>query len=720
MSLQEAYQKGIESFTEKQYSQAIAVSEDALKSVNLHDYMLISKKPKTPKALVVEVLYNVGVFYKTLAQSDVSHKFTERQRGVCTSQNRLTESERQPFDKSIEYFRKTLSIQPEHKASIENIISVHTILSLFSDEQSQRARLLQESLFYNAAEPLVHYNLGLVYQKLNKLENSIIHYKLAISLLKNKDSSIEDEKLCVNCLYGMSGVYMSIKEWNYALYFLLQALRIRKNDPDVNNHLGTVYTELRRTDLAKQAYTVALENVSGTFISKNSQKLLSNIYLNMGHMHGYNGDTKTALECYDRSLVYDSKNVLAFQNKVMNLNYHTHELPDSKYIYDQHAMINSYYNSEDTPSMQHLSLDKLDCLTIGFVSADFVDHPVSHFINPILNQLRGNEKYKVVCYSNSILSVSSRDNISVKVIKGMSADDVCDLIKRDGVDILFDLSGHTSGNRLDVFAQKPAPIQITYIGYPNTTGLKAMDYRIVDRYCDIPNDHYYGSEKLITLPSCFLCYSPDMSNLPDLTTNQPFKENKSITFGCFNRLNKITTEVVDVWNGLLKSLPTSRILFKTKALLNPVVRKQFLEQFGENAHRILIRDCTNTHEEHLSCYNDIDIAIDTFPYCGTTTTCEALMMGVPVLTLCDSTKSSHAQNVSTSILCNSDLGGYVCDSKNELINKAKKLQNEEETFWTLLKQDVRQRFINGRVCSSQQFIESFESMLQNIALSHQH
>lgn len=326
-------------------------------------------------------------------------------------------------------------------------------------------------------------------------------------------------------------------------------------------------------------------------------------------------------------------------------------------------------------------------------------------------------KFTITCYSECIIDTSIfNKNIKFTLIKNKDSKSASDIIYNDNIHILFDLAGHTAFNRIDVFALKPSPIQITYIGYPFTTGLNNMDYRITDNYCDKPgvSDSFY-TEKLLYMKTCFLCYDPypkDSSKELPLIDKQPFIENKFITFGCFNRINKITDNVVKLFNSILCKFTNIRFVFKTKALLNKNIKDDFIKKFDkEVVTRIRIVDCTILHDSHLLEYNNIDIAIDTFPYAGTTTSCEALLMGVPVFTLYDEKNYFHAQNVTSSILYNSNLEFYVVRSFEELYSKINTLLDFDNSFWEDLKTNTRNKFINGVVCDKKLYIKNIEDLL---------
>jgi predicted O-linked N-acetylglucosamine transferase (SPINDLY family) len=700
MNWEQKIKKGLDCHRQKKFEQAIGFFKQITESIDIVNYLLIGRKNEIPKTTIIETFYNIGVCYKEWAESQIG-------KGSFQSIESL-------FAQGIESFRNVLGITTIHPNSAENIISsICTLCTLQNDNVNYCIAKLQDALFYDPGSPVVHYNLGFMFQRANRLEGSIIHYRLAIQLIGSTDQA---KHLKLNCYYGISCVYRSIKQWPEALYYSLQGARDFPNDPDINNQLGVIYTEMRRTDLAENCYRIAIAHYRDCRIThtSNAKGLLSDLYLNYGQMHSYNGDTEGSIECYNKSLECNPKALLAFQNKIMNLNYISDRLPDHIWIRKQHQLINKLL----VPRKLELTCevnDNQQPIHIGFVSGDWVDHPVSFFIRGILENMN-RDKFKIFCYSETVIDTFKfPKDITFTVIKNKTPQEVFELINgKHGVHVLYDLSGHTAANRLDIFAYRCAPIQVEYLGYPNTTGLQNMDYRLTDQITDptgLVEDYY--TERLIRMPRCFLNYSVSLDTLEQLilTDTQPKLRNGRITFGCFNRLNKISPGVIDSWNAILETLPDAIIRFKTKALLNKKVIKTFLDKFNVSVRdRIDIIECTTNHQKHLLTYNDVDIALDTFPYSGTTTSCEALLMGVPVLTIRDSIAHFHAQNVTCSILENCNQDYYIANSINELVNKCKELNNQSDSFWKNLKRETRMSFLNGYICDSKQFAKDFEQI----------
>ena len=305
-------------------------------------------------------------------------------------------------------------------------------------------------------------------------------------------------------------------------------------------------------------------------------------------------------------------------------------------------------------------------LRIGYLSGDFRRHSVAYFIEPVL-ALHDREAFEVHCYSN----VASPDQVTSRLlghadhahsIFGVADGRVAEKIRHDGIDLLVDLSGHTAGNRLPVFALKPAPVQATYLGYPNTTGLQAIDWRITDVHADPPGDgDEFHSERLLRLPGAFLSFQPP-SGAPEVRP-PPSVAGGHVTFGSFNVLPKVTREVIRVWSRILDQLPGSRLLLKAHGLGDAGSRAAVLAAFqshGLSSERIHVLPQDASFQAHLARYHEVDIALDPFPYNGTTTTLEALWMGVPVIAL---TGDRHSARVGASLLANVGLQELVAHDR---------------------------------------------------------
>ncbi|OGR00363.1 MAG: hypothetical protein A2505_08560 [Deltaproteobacteria bacterium RIFOXYD12_FULL_55_16] len=349
-------------------------------------------------------------------------------------------------------------------------------------------------------------------------------------------------------------------------------------------------------------------------------------------------------------------------------------------------------------------------LKIGYLSPDFCQHSVAFFIEPILAH-HDRAQVEIFCYYNHTFQDAVTRRIMDSVdhflpCREMPDDQLAARIRADGIDILVDLAGHFSDNRLPMLARKPAPIQVTWIGYPNTTGLTAIDYRLTDAQADPEGKtEQWHSETLVRLPGCFLCYAPP-DNSPDVSALPAGKAGR-ITFASFNNLTKINAQVVRVWAEILHRLPTARLLIKGSIAIDQNLQERVLQMFAEQGlarDRLALAQRTASFSEHLELYGEVDIALDTFPYNGATTTCEALWMGVPVVALAG---EAHAGRVGVSLLSAAGLGEMIAADEEEYLRIAVQLATDQLRLAELRK-TMRARLRNSPLTEARGFTRTLE------------
>ncbi len=313
-------------------------------------------------------------------------------------------------------------------------------------------------------------------------------------------------------------------------------------------------------------------------------------------------------------------------------------------------------------------------LRVGFLSPDLRNHSVLYFIEPLLRHLDRSQFELFLYHDHAQVDAGSarlRELASTwRQFAGQANQTVETTIRADALDILVDLAGHTGFNRLPLFAKRLAPVQVSYLGYPNTTGLSAMNYRFVDAVTDPgPDDDDFHTEKRIRFaPTAWAYQAPTVAPAP--SAGRP---DRPMTFGSFNNFAKVSAETLRLWRSVLDAVPWARLLLKAQHLENEAVverLKERLNSAGIAAHRVAMRGKTPDLASHLSLYNEVDVALDSFPYHGTTTTCEALWMGVPVVTLYG---DRHAARVSASLLTAIGRTGWIARSPEHYVDIARTL-----------------------------------------------
>ncbi len=348
---------------------------------------------------------------------------------------------------------------------------------------------------------------------------------------------------------------------------------------------------------------------------------------------------------------------------------------------------------------------------VGIVSADLREHSVAWFVRPLLALGEG---FEVVVYSGAgkddevarELRGIVREAGRWKEVSRLSNPALGEMIRKESIDIAIDLGGWTAGSRLFALANRAAPVQISYLGYPNTTGLKAIDYRIVDSATDPEGAEALATERLIRLDPCFVCYRPP-GDAPGIGGEAPIvqshdRRHGGVTFGSFNSIKKLTPTTAGLWAAALKAVPRSRLRIKSPGLSSERARRHIGEMLGAagiEAERVELMDRVASRAEHLGLYGRVDVALDTFPYHGTTTTCEALWMGVPVVTLVG---KEHRSRVGASLLRAIGRGEWTAGTVEEFAAVAAGLAGDRARL-SEERRTLRERVRGSALCDEAAF-----------------
>jgi protein O-GlcNAc transferase len=357
-----------------------------------------------------------------------------------------------------------------------------------------------------------------------------------------------------------------------------------------------------------------------------------------------------------------------------------------------------------------------DPLRVGYISSDFRYHAISQFILPVISN--HSDKVETFLYSNvakpdALTATFQSKTKHFRSVASLSDNALVEAIRNDNLDLLIELNGHTLGNRLLALAAKPAPILCSWLGYAATTGLPAIDYRFVDGYTDPPGSEPLCSETLVRLPLGFNCFQP-VEPLPAVMP-LPALSNGYITFGSSNSIRKITPHCLALWAEILRSVPQSRLALKWSSFEDPAVRARALEllrPFGISDDRIVWSGYTKGQSSHLQFYNTVDIALDTFPYNGTTTTCDALSMGVPVVSIYG---LHHASRVSLSILSRIGYPEMAVAERAEYVSQAIALASDPQRLATL-RSSLRQSLERSALFEHKRFVSAFEETLRSLVV----
>lgn len=430
-------------------------------------------------------------------------------------------------------------------------------------------------------------------------------------------------------------------------------------------------------------------------------------YYDLGRAYRFLGRTDKAVPFFRKALDLDPSNRVFGSGYLFDLCYQD-RLSAEQVAAEHRRLGRQQYPDNGVNQNRPVAAPVGRRLRIGYLSADFFMHPVMRFLEPVLRN-HDRRRFDIFCYAN----VTKPDAMTQEVqqmelvwrdISGLSAQRVSEQIRCDRIDVLVDLSGHTADNRLDVCGLKPAPVQVSWLGYPHSTGLQQIDWYLSDNWCDPPGmtDHLYV-EQVWRLPELFCCYqphepSPSVDRIGD----------NWVTFASFNNFAKATERQFLLWAAILQNVPASRLYLK-----NPVMGENgpqqrliaFFEKLGISADRLQFSPFAPAYEDHLACYQQVDIALDTFPYHGTTTTCEALWMGVPVVTLAG---NSHLSRVGVSLLHTVGLDDLVADSPDQYLAIAERLARDKQRLQQL-RTGLRDRLTNSSLMAHAIFTRQLEA-----------
>lgn len=462
--------------------------------------------------------------------------------------------------------------------------------------------------------------------------------------------------------FSLGALYAEQRDMAAAITHYRESLRLAPNNVEGWSNLGVVYYRM-------QQYGASIECLSrAVAINDKNEKALYNLGLSL----------IAAGRVVEADRMFRAARVIAPENEAINsvLLYNLNNLQalTSREIFAEHRQWGSRFDGlTQAVNAQPRSPRGNRKIRVGYLSPDFKRHSVFYFIASIL---RAHDRSVVECFGYADVLQPDDATLHLKSladhwrdVSRLNNEQVLQLIRDDAIDILVDLAGHTANNRLPVFAVRAAAVQVSWIGYPGSTGLRKMDYRLTDALADPAGESdALHMETLVRLEGGFLCYEPPV-NSPS-PGKPPALANGFVTFGSFNNLSKVTDDVIRVWSDILRRIPPSRMILKAKGLGDAGNRDRILSVFqgcGIVTQRIECLGFIGGVDNHLDQYNRIDIALDTFPYNGTTTTCEALWMGVPVITLAG---DRHVSRVGKSLLTTVGLGELITDNPNAYIECA--------------------------------------------------
>lgn len=534
-------------------------------------------------------------------------------------------------------YQAVLRLSPSHPHANNNLALILRAARRHEEALACYRRALEGS---GAADPAVHSNHGCLLSDLGRWEEAAAALRRAVEL---KPDYAEAHFNLANTLRDLGD-----REGAVAAYE--EALRLRPGMASALCNLGGVHKSAMALSRAADCFLAALR----------AEPQLAEAYNNLGETLKEMGRTEEAIGVFQSGLKQHPGHAVMHSNLLMALNYTPAVAPGE--VFRAHLAWDARHGVRPVPARPPRDPDPGRRLRVGYVSPDFCAHSVAFFAEPLIRE-HDRGAFEVFCYSNGRRTdmVTRRLQETAqgwRPIAGLPDAEAARLIEADGIDILVDLAGHTANNRLPLFGLRPAPVQVSWLGYPNTTGMAAMDYRMTDAVADpMGVADRLSSETLVRLPRGFHCYQPPV-DVP-ASPEPPSRRTGHVTFGSFNNTSKVTAEVARVWAAILARVPGSRLLVKSAQMADEGTRQRYLGYFtahGIDPARIELLSRINAADGHLRAYDRVDVALDPFPYNGTTTTCEALWMGVPVVTLLGAT---HVARVGASLLAHCGLAELI-------------------------------------------------------------
>jgi protein O-GlcNAc transferase len=551
----------------------------------------------------------------------------------------------------------------------------------------------QKALAHKPDHFLIRNNLGNAYLASGRLDEAAVCF----------EKGFEQQPDSFMALINLASVLRMQGDLTRAETLLRHSIQLHPEKPIASSNLGDLLLSANRLGEAVACLEAAARHAPN----------LGELHINLGRAYAAQGRFDEALRCYKWALAVQPQSALG--HAIILFVFHYSPEFDPKALAAEHRR---WADRHAAPwfraGKRHTNLPDPDRrLRVGFVSPDLREHPVGYFMAPVLAALDP-KQIEVVCYAwgkTDSWTDRTRPRASHwRTVDGLGDAELASLIEHDQVDILVDLSGHTAGNRLLVFARKPAPVQVSWLGYFNTTGMQSMDYLMVDEHLAPLDEEAPFVEEPLRIPGCYLTYHiPD--DAPPVVP-APCLDRGFITYGCFNNPSKIGLHVVSVWCEILRRNPEARLVMKNHAFADGGSRKLYQDHFescGIGPERVDLLG-PSTPQQVLSFYSQVDIALDPFPYNGGTTTCEALAMGVPVITM---RGDRFVSRVGSTIVCNAGLGNLIAHSRAEYVKTAVEL-GRNPALVAEMRANMRTRLAASTLCDTAGFTRRLESAYRDI------
>jgi protein O-GlcNAc transferase len=588
---------------------------------------------------------------------------------------------------AVTCYRQRLASAPDDVSALNNLGNA---LQLDGDytgaaECFQRVIALRPQMYQ------AYHNLANLLRTCGRLHEALASAAQAVRLQP-------DNAACVN---NLGTLLHDAGRWSEAVACLRRAVELAPDSADVRTNLGNALADADQLDAAVEAYQTALRLTPDFGPALN----------NLGNTFKTQARLEEAMGCFRRALATDPTHHYAHSNMVYTALYDPRG--DYQALRQEHQRWEAMHAAAFTRSIaaHENDRDPERRLRVGFVSPNYREHPVGRLVLPLLEHL-DRTQVEVFCYSDVTRTDALTDRCRRAADQWREAvplndEQLARLVRQDRIDILVDLVLHMSDNRLLTFARKPAPVQVTWAGYPGTTGLSTVDYRLTDPWLDPPglNDDFY-TERSIRLPHSFWCFDP-LDGAPEV--NAPPSRAGAVTFGCLNNFCKVNDAVLGLWARVLAQVPGSRLLVLAREGSHRTRTWQVLAQLGIAPERVGFVSPA-PRMEYLAYHHALDLILDTFPYTGHSTTLDALWMGVPVVSLCGRPAVSRG---GLSLLANVGLRELVAESPEAYVATAVELARDPARL-AHLRAGLRERMRASPLMDAAGFARAVTSALRRM------
>lgn len=586
-----------------------------------------------------------------------------------------------------------LLVKPDASQAIE----AHAALDLpqsvpINTAQSQVAATIaqcQQALKLAPDSVSIHNKLAEAFKQIGELEQSKTHYTRSIELNPNDAGTYNNLAL----VFIMQGQYAQAENFCY------QALERQPDLVEAHNTLGVTKKNQGQLLLAQRAFLQAIK----------LKPDYAGAYTNLASVLQDQGDATEALDCFNRAVELEPDNLRSIGNLLFAMNYVDQTGEQILPIARHYGTLATQQAPVQFSTWKHqVALEKL---RVGFVSGDLREHPVAYFLQNTLPHLK-QSRIELFAYSTDYREDAVTASLNPyfaqwRTLRGLTDGEAAQRIHDDGVHILIDLSGHTGGSRLSVFACKPAPVQASWLGYYATTGLSQMDYWVADAVSLPIALAPLFTEQVKYLPDCRMCFTPPI-DAPEVAA-LPALLNGYVTFGCFQNMAKVSEEVMVLWAKVMQAVPNAKLRWQCKSLTDIEVQESISKRMAtcgvDLARVILLGDISR--QAYLTAYADVDVVLDTFPFSGGTTTCEALWMGVPTLTLAGQTLVARQ---GASLLTSAGLADWVVETPIDYVQKAQSLCQDLNQLATL-RANLRVQVAASPLLDGALFAQNMENLL---------